>query len=705
MLLSAALAATITLAALAAGLTASARLSASLLPERDTKPGRGAALMPTLPTAPRAQKGALARWERRVDDARQRAMDNICERGEPSAGLLASQLAAQLGEPVEVAEAVLARMADELDHRLRVQRDGQLVYDFSREAIQRARTADEANAGERVAWTMLAATANIGAAWPMLSVGAISLSGIWALTSGDQSGQVIAFFCLAASAMVLIATMVLGLLTSAMLEPGSNAPRIDDSHDPEEAPIWRRKNMFINTLVDFTTVDAHEALFLPPSPYQDVDEMSDREAKIEAALLIGKERSSNKTAQRGPHGGVTFGGYGSETSSDEGGALVAGALGAMVIATALMGVVWVRGLWRASRQSPALYDVSPTLWVRRAARASKLDMFVPTNELVGRLWYAVRGFAARARPQDQDLAARILCLARARGARISALEIALSEGLDIEEATRIGAKLSGNLDGGVHVSDHGDVLFTFPARSLERATALHDPDAWAEFIDLSDDKLKRRRSQSHVSLPVNLPGLTYGHLRAASLLVSGSALMSVMLAVGVAIGSGSALFGLLLGLPLAIATSGAMALTRAAHEAARVSAEDGVRRDLRRAAAWMIRGALERGAASVDPHETIARLEELFTRAWKGITRAAIEAEIEAMCADLGLEITGSTSSAARTARRSWGLGELRERLDALGETDTSADIFSGSTRTTHDDDVVFDTATEVVRVGVTSGA
>ena len=51
----------------------------------------------------------------------------------------------------------------------------------------------------------------------------------------------------------------------------------------------------------------------------------------------------------------------------------------------------------------------------------------------------------------KKLASRVLVLARARGGMISALEIALYEGLDLDEAAEVGARLTGLLEGQITV--------------------------------------------------------------------------------------------------------------------------------------------------------------------------------------------------------------------------------------------------------------
>lgn len=653
--------------------------------------GRAREVMPSLPASPPQRGGAQARWDRRVFAVEGRLIDHL--KG-GATRVEASQLAAQLGEPVEVVEAALARLREEIPHRLQITRAGRLLHDFTAEDIEAIRSRRARSAPSRLAWFSLAAAANIGAAWPAIATALVAGFALYEMSTAAEGEALVAGIAGLLLVGVLVGgTLLLGWIMRALMHAWNAGPKLAAQREAEPQPAWRRDDMHLYTASQGADVASDVAW---------LGYLNSNSSTPSAGLSFSDSASS---------GGSWFSGdWDLDFDGDDLGGVAVVIVAILLIAIlasalAIVGV-WARGIWRAVRDATSLQTVSPTLWVRSADTLDTIERFIPTNDLALRAWRAVRRMRTHRRPEDQDMAARLLLLARANEGRLSALDIALHEGLDLDEAAEVGARLCGFIGGTFHVSDSGDLLCVFPPQALERLTSEADPDLWAEYITFGKNATRRRDAQSDEGVPVNLVGLTRGHLHALDRLVAGSIIMALMGAA--ALTATSTAVAAPLALALAFMAVGTMGLSTSARYAANVAASHGVQRDIRRAAVHLIRERLHQPTrpATVDLGALAHQLHNTFSPAWSALTIEDVTAEVRGVCVDLDLEPHLDAIAASNDAQSAelYDLRPLRERYDALACTAVTLDtegLFGERIEREEvgDDEVIFDTQVQLAQV------
>ena len=339
------------------------------------------------------------------------------------------------------------------------------------------------------------------------------------------------------------------------------------------------------------------------------------------------------------------------------------------------------------------------------------ERFIPTNDLVGRVYRALDRAHSRRRPVDEELGPRVLSLARRRRGRVSTLDIALAEALDLNEAAEVGSRLCGLVGGRILVSDEGDLVFEFPGQVLREIDAELGDAPWAEYVEptIHASRVRRLGVQADEHVPVNMVGLTYSHLVATDRLVGGTWLMavSVMLFLnypGLLEFQLFAPLGDLFASAAAAATPitlllfgfaiGATCLSAAARYTARAVAAHGVRRDVRRVTFEAIREATQRNPGFVDLTDIPSELTAVFKPAWRGISESMVRKEVHGVLVDLDL-----SPDLAAEGRLEVPLDALRRRLEAArSAADAIDDVVLESGR---DDDVVFETSITHDRVKV----
>ncbi len=603
-------------------------------------PGRGREVMPGLPSHGEEATGrAAVRFDRAVERIEARLMRlPPAELGELEAGALA----ARFGEPPEVVAAALDDLAARAEHRLRVTGRGRLLYGFTPEALASARRARRAQIPARLALLVLGLLGNLGAAWPLLAT--LGLAAL-ALAIGLDDLDVLVWAMGAAVLGVFAvfgATLGLGALLGWLLDPSALGPRLSRLAAGTSAPS------------------------------------RDPVLRVMGAIAGGTGRLL-------------------KGADDARAALVLLVIGLFLAAVlgALFGVLlWLRGVVRAVLRRDARHlEVSPADWVHAPAPPDPLEAVAPSHDIALGLLDAVTTAARRRRPVDPALAARVVARARAQGGRLSALDLALAEGYDLDEAISLLAQLSGRAGGDLQVSEAGDLDFTWPADVLAPGAAPPPVRFEAVARAPSASVAARRKSvwtllAADPAIRVNVPGLTWAHLRAADRLAAGTALMAVVaagvLAVDTPLTAGQAA---LLLVP-AVLNLGAVALAAAARYVARVAAGQGVLRDLRRAAVQAVAFQLQAGGTDFAPAAAAAELHATLAPAWPGLTEADVTAELDAVALDLGLDL--DLDGTAEHGTPLFPLAPLRERLaslDALRSLTTDAGAAHGA------DVVVFDSA------------
>ncbi|MFB6376019.1 MAG: hypothetical protein ABEN55_23530, partial [Bradymonadaceae bacterium] len=486
-------------------------------------------------------------------------------------------------------------------------------------------------------------------------------------------------------------------------------------------------------------------LMWPQMPGPSLGPMGNSETKPNRQAATGTTRRTRRDS-----GGfwLFFGGGDSDwdADTDSGGsgagqAIVAIILIAIVVLCLITVYIWLRGLWRAITERDGYLDrVSPAFWVRTADVVDSFEKWVPTNDLVGRAVRALRRAYSHRRPVDADLGPRTLARAKRNGGIVPALEIALEEGLDISEATEVGAELCSIVGGEIIVNDAGELGFAFPddvLGDIDEHAGLRNPAAdagegeywwqnadkdpenydhlWAEYVTFDSDKpsaLSRRTSQPFGKLPVNLVGLGWGHIQAIDRLVGGTWIMAITGGYLLMWGPSPSVAGYLTPfadtmlasltvfprlttLLLLLMAIGATCLSAAVHYTANTFAIHGVRRDARRAAFHLVDRALATGRDTLEIPSLITSLEKCFQNAWPDIPRDTIEKEVRAVLVDL--EISYDLDPGPGEAGKHVDLTPLRKRWESVKEEGFET-VFGeqvGGEIQPSEDEVVFDTKLE----------
>lgn len=613
-------------------------------------PGMARDVMPALPASPPVKGRAERRWDRQLDQVEGRLLSHMAQGAQ---GVDAAGLAAQLGLEVELVEAALARMREEIPCRLQITRQGRMLHDFAAKDIAALVARRRRALPMRALLFVLAAFANIGAAWPFLSMTFISIWGLMEMNAAAQGEALVAgVTALILAGLLFGATFIGGFVMHLLLTPLISGPRLGDVKRGEARP-------------QRTTGDAADSglywLWMADSASH----------TSSSAFYSGSSSSSWGSSSSSSSGG---GGFDLDFDGDDAtGVLV------VIVAILLLAVVaaslsaiffWLRGVWRAiKRLDEPQRGTSVTMWVRTADAIDKIERYIPTNDLVVRALHALRRAFASKRPQDDDMAARILILAKRYGGKVSALQIALYSGLDDQEAAEVGARLTNLVGGQILISDAGELVFAFPPKVLESLVSDPDKDMWAEYVSFNAQGVAMRREhQERRAVPVNMVGLTKGHLAATDRLVAGTYLMALMGIGLLAPLAGVVALPLVAYVPLAfmlvMMAFGTSSLSTVSRYSSKVLAGQGVRRDVRRAAFLRVRRALEQGQPVVDLTGLDQELLALFKPAWSGLKLDVIRREVRAVCVDLDLEplMDGSV----QPGQEVYDLEPLRARLGAL---------------------------------------
>jgi hypothetical protein len=394
---------------------------------------------------------------------------------------------------------------------------------------------------------------------------------------------------------------------------------------------------------------------------------------------------------------VSSGGGGFDLDLDDAGegivvVLLVVVLVAILAAALSLVFIWARGIWRAvGRLGEPPPTISPTIWVRTTHAVDKWERFIPTNDLVVRTLHALRRFFNHRSPPDEDLAARVLILARRHGGKVSALQIMLAEGMDMDGACEVGSRLCGLLGGQILVTEAGELAFAFQPSMLERISGELDEDMWAEYIDFIELKMTRRPGQPDDAVPVNIVGISKTHLNSTNRLVAGTYIMAACAIVFFVeflgnVGAHPTL-GALASLGAVGMALGAASLGTAARYSAREAAVHGIRRDIRRAVFYRVALMTSWREDYVDLRPLPRQLMETIKPAWRWVSEDLIAAEIRGAVIDLDLDVSEHPDHAGQEV---YSLARFYERLDAPAEDFAFDEVtldFDAS-----DDAVVFDT-------------
>lgn len=620
------------------------------------KPGYIRDWMPSIPNNTVTDGDAEKRWQKRGAAIEAKALKHL-EGG--ANGVSAESLASALGEDVTVTAAVLAHMREEVDCRLRVTRGGRLLHDFSGDQIAKLKSKKRQTLPARFGIFVLSIFANIGAAWPIVLSIAIA-TGALAGMAIFPDPLTIGVAGIASVVGVIIANIVLGWLFHAFLTPWMSGPKLG-SVEAEDT----------NALEDAT---AREYL----------SSSSSSDWGWDSGGSWGSSSSSNR--------GCVFVDLG---DVDDARALlviiVAAVLIAIIVAfTAAIGL-WLRGLWRAAlRLGVPDLITSPTSWIRGSKPVDRFEKWLPTNDLVIRVTRSLRRLLKRSHPEDGGMVQRIMSEARINGGRISALEIQMAEGVDANEANTIGAELTSWLEGRIDVTDDGELDFVFPEKALYAEFARPAADRNAEYITFENKEIQRRKRQNYRNVPVNIPGINYGHLVGTDRLVAGTLIMCLSAMALVHLYPDISLFWQIgVDFLFPMMTIGAFSLSGAARYASVSMAKHGVFRDVRRAGFHAIAEAQKAGKPTVNFTNLADELRTAFRGAYKKISYKDILEELDAVAMDLDLELDMNSAGASV-----YDIQSIGQRMDAL-KTYRQDVVFDFEVPVENEDEVVFDSHVE----------
>jgi hypothetical protein len=662
---------------LVAGLVLAHLVGRALFNSLAVSPGHARRIMPTVPFTDLQSTGVAGEAfaaEVRAIEAR------LLERFEAGVeGVYAEALAGELQEPVEWVEVALDRLRQEVPCRLRVTQTGRMLHDFEAADVHALRDRKRRAKPLRLGLFVVALCANVGTVWPVVTLLVIAGSALgmmastWTVAAGALG--------LSSLVVVAVATVALGSLLHVMLSPMISGPKLGPSVPVAHRP--KARTLRLPAWISFGGWSNAEPGWL------------------ESPNHSRSRRSSSSSSSSGDSSGsgqaILF-------------ILVAIVLIAVIAACLSTLAIWVRGLYRSVNRVEDLSDTPPSIWVRTKDWVDTTERLLPTTDLVGRIWRALRRALSQRRPLDWQMGPRILARAQRNGGTISAIEIALQEGLDPFEAVEAGARLTQQADGSIVVLAPGELGFTFPATYVQSAAPPEDENLWSEYLvfDPESPTVRRALDQSDDTVPVNLVGLREGHLVGSSRLVAGSCLMVFFMALlfvtevpadwapyllspkqtfagarqgwGVWVVGATTLFAIC-----------AMLLAAAARYIAVASAHHGVRRDARRAAYQEIFEHLQAGSATVDLDQQAHAISNALHDAWPGMPDTLVAPEMLGVAVDLELEPTPELGEGT------WSITELRTRY-TRARAAARAQKHTQATPPT-DDPVVFDTQIELDRL------
>lgn len=604
--------------------------------------------MPTLPNQAVAKGEPGKRWQKRVRRLEMRALPYL--EASPL-GITAESLAGELSEDVSVADAVLERIRDEIPSRLKVTRSGRLIHDFDPEDVRALKRRNGVRAPARVLLFALAILANAGAAWPILM--AIFVGMVAFLGMAGSNPFVMGIGGILAILAMLLGNVLAGEVIRLMLTP-AGGPSLGSTTEAEDPQMLLEAH------------DSREAM--NEGSFSDVDK-----GVLDSALPSGCDGIPLDFDLDLP--GLLMG-------------LIALILLGMIFACIAALIIWVRGVWRAiSKAGVPQLVVSPTAWIRGAIPVDRIEKIIPTNDLVLRVGNTLGRVMTRTHVEDGGMAKRVLARAAANSGRIGALELMLAEGLDENEAMSVGARLTGYFSGTIHVAECGEIEFVFPESVLPAESNDSLWDLNAEYVILkpsgsNETEVRRRMPQPNNVLPLNLPGMSYGHLTSTYRLVAGTVFMQLCAMVAVHMWPAApSLLIAAVDFVFPLFTLGAFTLAGAARYTASRSVQHGIMRDIRRAGYYAVNLALESSKDTVNFEAVEDQLFNAMTGAWSKLKMRDISAELKSVAIDLDLEPTAEDGI--------YSITPLRERLGELDESRTQEVVFDTSDEA--DEDIVFD--------------
>jgi hypothetical protein len=146
---------------------------------------------------------------------------------------------------------------------------------------------------------------------------------------------------------------------------------------------------------------------------------------------------------------------------------------------------------------------------------------------------------------------------------------------------------------------------------------------------------------------------------------------------------------------LCVLATGTATLTALVRYTAKQSAAHGVRRDVRRATMHVIHRALKQGRSQVDLRKLNLSIKQTFASSWKGLKLVVIDAEIQSVCADLGIGPSLDQDVTSASDATVYDVRELQMRYQAGDAHDAVFDFESMNTMDPSQDKIVFDTQIE----------
>lgn len=607
-------------------------------------PNGAADRMPTIPSRDAGTDPPGRRFDRAVADVERKVL-RLLRGGNRT--LEAGTVAAAIGEPPSLVEAVLAGWRAKVPCRMRVTRRGAILHDFEAKDLSRLRRDRVLAKPARVVLFLLSSFANIGAMWPMIAVAGLSVAGFATMfTSDDETpwwvGGLVAVVAIAG---VMLVVWLTSRLVALLVRPWRNDPRPGDA-----APAGK-----------------------PDGPRPGVRKDSGSGGRSGLGKMFGD---------------------GAQMIGEGLGPILAILLVVTLLLAfsgAIVGIwLWTRGVWRSvsGRNAPD-EDTSPAAWIASGKRPDGIESWFPSTDLVLGLLRTVRTALARPRPTDGSMPARVLALAASQGGWVSRTDLVLAEGLTPDEALSVGARLSGLQEGDIVVRPGGTIDFAFPEGAAATGVPANAPaDRLHECLD------PERHTQPAV-VPVALPGLAWGHITAACRLAAGSLLLAVGSLIAVASVSASSpetLVPVWAGIVLPGLNLGVISIVTAGTYAVSATTRLSVLRDARRRTLAQVRAALRRGDDVLDASAVVEGLRESLRKAWPGAPVSQLRREVQRALLDLDLNLSMPDAAATPGALPF----DLRPLRSAFAAVLAARQDQSPARREAGDDEVVFDSGTSI---------
>ncbi len=603
-------------------------------------------IMPGLPSVYHYQ-GKKRNWTKMYNEIKKKILNHLQS---SFSNVEAYEIAGKFAENTDLVSNILEEISEQIPCRKQVTRKGKLIYDFKKEDVKKLKEKGMGVSLKKIFLVPLAFLANVGAVWPLILTVVVGILIIKELPNelsahGTEGGIMIILMGFALFGAAIFLVWIFGLFFRGVLHPVLKAPRV-----------------------------AHNDLFTEKNQN----------------FLTKKFGKKNKSGKSG--GFFGFGDLFSGFDDDAGKFIIfivlLGLLIYFIYKALSIVVIWFRNIFIAILREFGLpFDISPGEWTHTPKIKDKMKIIFSSNELVFTFMRSIKRFFSRTKPTDRHMPARILKIARQNNGNVSAIDIALSEEVSIEEACDLGAKLVAKYNGDIAVSSEGDMDFTFANEVLESFESKNKADERPQFNKANAvERFTKNQKQLDVpkeeclnvgpngnltfnskGYPVNIPGISNIMYRSLFYLVGGSFVLTLFWGLYLffkyqELNIAPKLHFLL---PIPFAPLGIFLICGIFAYSVRGAIFNGLLRDIKRAVTRKIKTSHQAEDQNINTTSFIKELKLEICKVWDDVPEEIIKKVVEHTFINLNLDVDMQSGSSEDTY---FSIKELYKRKQAINQ-------------------------------------